>query len=55
MDHDRTLEADQDGLRSAVAILNQRIAVLELRAKGTDEDIRSLKRDLRALTKEPSE
>ena len=51
MDDDRAL-ADADLVAEAVAVLTQRIAVLELRAKGTDEDIRNLKRDLRLLTKE---
>ncbi len=49
MVHHGALEADQDALREAVGILRNRIAVLELRAKGTDEDIKRLRRDLAAL------
>lgn len=51
MADDRAL-ADAELIAEAVAVLTQRVAVLELRAKGTDEDLRRLKQDLHALTKE---
>jgi hypothetical protein len=54
MADDRAL--DQAALdRAAVNVLQGRIAVLELRAKGTDEDIKRLKRDLAALIEKGKE
>lgn len=49
---DRTL-ADANLVAEQVAVMQHRLAVLELRAKVNEEEIRNLKRDLRALTKEP--